>query len=103
MELKAGARLRSATCSTEVIVVRAGNGDVDLRCGGEPMVGFDASPASGSSAPAGGPGGGSVLGKRYVDGDGSLEVLCTKAGTGPLAVGDTPLTVKEAKPLPSSD
>ncbi len=103
MELKAGARLRSATCSTEVIVVRAGDGDVDLRCGGEPMAGLDASPTAGVTTPAGGSGGGSVLGKRYVDADGSVEILCTKAGSGSLSVGDTPLTLKEAKPLPSSD
>ena len=104
MELRAGLRLRSATCSTEVIVVRAdGDDDVDLRCGGEPMVGFEGSPATASTAPAGAPGGGSLLGKRYVDADGTLEILCTKAGSGALSVGDTPLTLKEAKPLPSSD
>lgn len=105
MELKAGTRLRSATCSTEVIVVRAGPGDVDLRCGGTPMVGFDAEPAAGAAAgaAAGEAGAGTVVGKRYVDADGSVEILCTKAGPGPLSVGDRPLTLKEAKPLPSSD
>jgi hypothetical protein len=46
--------------------------------------------------------GGTVLGKRYIDGDGA-EVLVTKAGTGSLSVGTTPLEVKEAKPLPASD
>jgi len=103
MELKAGVRLRSTTCSTEVIVVRAGAGDVDLRCGGEPMVSFDVAPPAGATAPSGGSGGGSLLGKRYVDAGGSLEVLCTKAGSGSLSVGEAPLTLKEAKPLPSSD
>jgi hypothetical protein len=103
MELKAGTRLRSATCSTEVIVVRAGPGDVDLRCGGTPMVGFDAEPVAGAAAPAGDAGPGTVLGKRYVDDGGSVEILCTKAGSGSLSVGDRPLALKEAKPLPSSD
>lgn len=103
MELQAGARLRSATCSTEVIVVRASGSDVDLRCGGEPMVGFDALPAAGVTAPAGGSGAGSLLGKRYADADGAIEILCTKAGAGSLSVGPTPLVLKEAKPLPSSD
>ena len=44
-----------------------------------------------------------VLGKRYVDEDDTLEVLCTKPGAGTLAVGGRPLVLKSAKPLPSSD
>jgi hypothetical protein len=47
--------------------------------------------------------GGTLLGKRYVDTDQTLEVLCTKPGDGSLSVGDEPLQVKEAKPLPASD
>jgi hypothetical protein len=42
------------------------------------------------------------MGKRYVD-DAGAEVLVTKAGQGSLSIGDTPLTIKEAKPLPASD
>ena len=34
---------------------------------------------------------------------GDLELLCTKPGEGSLAAGGAPLTLKEAKPLPSSD
>ena len=45
---------------------------------------------------------GSIMGKRYVD-EGGAEVLVTKAGAGTLAVGDTALRLKEAKPLPASD
>jgi len=37
-ELKAGARLKSAVCTTEVIVVKTPPGNVDVRCGGVPMV-----------------------------------------------------------------
>lgn len=47
--------------------------------------------------------GGSLVGKRYVNEDESLEVLCTKAGDGSLSVGEAELTIKGAKPLPSSD
>jgi hypothetical protein len=45
---------------------------------------------------------GNAMGKRYVDVDGA-EVLVTKAGAGTLAIGDVPLTLKAAKPLPASD
>ena len=38
MQLKAGVRLKSVVCTTEVIVVRVPKEDVDLRCGGQPMV-----------------------------------------------------------------
>jgi hypothetical protein len=34
---------------------------------------------------------------------GDLELLCTKPGHGTLAAGGMALTVKGAKPLPSSD
>jgi len=43
------------------------------------------------------------LGKRYSDESLGLELLCTKAGPGPLAVNGNELTIKDAKPLPSSD
>jgi hypothetical protein len=46
---------------------------------------------------------GTQMGKRYTDGDGSLEVLCTKPGSSSLSIGETLLVLKEAKPLPSSD
>lgn len=100
--LKTGARLRSQVCVTEVIVVRAGSDEVDLRCGGHPMLDLSETPAGGLVAPAGFEGG-TALGKRYVDGTGTVEVLVTKAGAGTLSIGDTPLDLKEAKPLPSSD
>jgi hypothetical protein len=41
MQLRAGQRLKSTACDTEVVVVRAPDGDVDVRCGGEPMVALD--------------------------------------------------------------
>ena len=42
------------------------------------------------------------MGKRYVD-DSGAELLVTKAGAGSLSIGDTPLELKTAKPLPASD
>jgi hypothetical protein len=100
-ELKAGARLKSTTCTTEVIVVKSPGGNVDVRCGGQPMV--PATETVERTAPAPGAAQGTALGKRYVNADESLEILCTKAGEGSLGLGDTLLSLKEAKPLPASD
>jgi hypothetical protein len=101
MDLKPGTRLRSSVCSVEVIVVKTPTEPVDLRCGGYPMV---PTGTTISEAPAQ-PGfeGGSLLGKRYTDGDANIEVLCTKAGPSALSVGEVVMVLKEAKPLPSSD
>jgi hypothetical protein len=101
MDLKPGTRLRSSVCSVEVIVVKTPADPVDLRCGGHPMVPtgttiIEAPPEPGFD-------GGSLLGKRYTDGDATIEVLCTKAGPSSLSVGDVVMVLKEAKPLPSSD
>jgi len=101
MELKAGTRLRSATDTTEVIIVRAPTGDVDVRCGGTPLLPIDAEP-SGEPIQEGF-GEGSLLGKRYADEDLGLEILCTKGGPASLSVGADVLAVKGAKALPASD
>ena len=101
IELRPGDRFRSAVCSTEVVVVKAPSGEVDLRCGGAPVLGADEeAPAGAALSPE--HAGGSLIGKRYTDG-GELEVLCSKAGDGALSVGETDLEIKGAKPLPSSD
>lgn len=102
MQLKAGSRLQSAVCDTQVIVVRAPKDEVDLRCGGHPMV------PQGSAAPGGltldtAHSAGSAMGKRYADEELGLEVLITKAGAGSLSIGDAAMHLKDAKPLPSSD
>jgi len=47
--------------------------------------------------------GGTLLGKRYADEARGLEVLCTKGGTGTLALDGKALTLRAATPLPSSD
>lgn len=100
--MKPGARFRSAVCDAEVIVVKSPGGDVDLRCGGHPVVPLDGDRPVGLIAEPGFDKG-VLLGKRYTDEAGTLELLCTKAGSSSLSVGDVPLEVKDATPLPSSD
>jgi hypothetical protein len=100
--LKAGTRLKSAVCNTEVMVVAAPKDEVDVSCGGAPLL------ALGGEAPAGGEiaegaSEGTQIGKRYINEAGDLEILCTKPGEGSLASGGAILTIKGAKPLPSSD
>lgn len=100
MQLRPGIKLNSAVSGAQVIVIRAPGGDVDIRCGGRPMV-ADGAP----QAVADGSNDGKALtiGKRYSDRTGALEVLCTKPGAGELSVGEQPLVVKAVKPLPASD
>jgi hypothetical protein len=99
--VKNGTRLQSQVCDTQVIVVKATDSLDDLRCGGAPMVSFGGENTDGVRLhPT--LSDGSVMGKRYVD-DTGAEVLVTKAGNGTLSVGDVPLVLKEAKPLPASD
>ena len=97
--IKNGTRLASQVCDTQVIVVKSADSLDDLRCGGVPMTEIGAE-RSGELNPAFADG--TVMGKRYVD-DAGAEVLVTKAGAGSLSVGETPLNLKEAKPLPASD
>lgn len=101
MQLKAGAKLKSAVCDTQIIVVKSPSADIDIRCGGSPVVASsdDVSPVAVDPAHASG----TLVGKRYADDDLGLEVLCTKAGAGSLSIGDEPLLVKGTKALPSSD
>ncbi len=99
--LKAGSRLKSAVCGTQVMVIAAPAGDLELTCGGAAMVEATASAAGGSIDPE--HKNGTQIGKRYVNEDATLELLCTKPGEGSLAVAGTPLKLKEAKALPSSD
>ena len=101
-QLKAGARLKSAVCATEVIVIAAPAGGADVQCGGQAMLGAGEQAPEGATLDAGASNG-TTLGKRYISPAGDLELLCTKPGKGSLTVAGTPLVLKEAKPLPSSD
>jgi hypothetical protein len=100
--LKAGARLKSAVCDTQIMVLRVPPSALDLRCGGAPMVALQETPSAGLALDAAfaDP---TLTGKRYVDAAESMEFLCTKGGAGALSIGETRLGVKQAKALPSSD
>lgn len=100
LDVKPGARFESTVCDTQVAVVKTGESTLDLRCGGAPMAEIGTEK---SGEPAADHAEGTQMGKRYVDPDETVEVLCTKPGAGSLSIGDTPLTLKDAKPLPSSD
>ena len=101
-KLKAGSRLKSVVCDSEVMVVMAPEGDVEVTCGGAPMVELGAEASAGATL-SDDAAEGSQIGKRYTNEAGDLELLCTKPGKGSLGVGGTPLAIKGAKPLPSSD
>jgi hypothetical protein len=83
-------------------VIQAPADDVDVRCGGAPLIDLGASGEPGAT-PSADAADGTQLGKRYVSAAGDLELLCTKPGAGTLGLGATPLVIKGAKPLPSSD
>lgn len=102
MELKAGTKLKSAVCSLEAIVIRAPNAEGALSCGGAPMTAAGGTPVDAAQLTEAEPGH-ALVGKRYVDEDTSLEILCTKGGKGVLAFDGRDLTLKAAKPLPASD
>jgi hypothetical protein len=96
--MKPGIRLKSAVCDTEVMVIRAA--EVTVECGGSPMA--EQAPATRAAInPAFAEG--TRIGKRYVDAEGKLELLCVKPGKGSLSVAGVALVTKDAKPLPSSD
>ena len=99
--VKNGTRLQSQVDDTQVIVVKTADSLDDLRCGGTVMIPLDGEAATGFDLD---PkfADGTAMGKRYVDAGGA-EVLVTKAGKGTLTIGDEPLNLKEAKPLPASD
>jgi hypothetical protein len=99
VSLKAGTRLFAQNSSCEVVVVRSAPAVDAVFCAGLEML--PAAPgAPGGQAPDGP---GVELGKRYVDDAEQVEILCTKAGTGPLALAGRALSLKAPKPLPSSD
>ncbi|MFJ2667634.1 hypothetical protein ACIO14_25150 [Nocardia fluminea] len=99
LQLHPGEQLASTVCGTKVVVVRApADRAPALACGGVDMV-----PAA--EAPVVSPGGSAVtlIGKRYVNADESVELLCTAPGSGQLTCDGEPMTIKAAKALPASD
>ena len=101
-EMKPGTRLKSVVCSGEAMVVKAPEGDLVLTCGGVPMstepeVTVDASQANEEHMYD------CLIGKRYVNEEETIELLCVKAGEGSFGVDGNMLMGKETKKLPSSD
>lgn len=103
MRARAGDSLISTVDETAIVVIRAPDRELDIRCEGTPMI--DAKGPKPEQRQAGDLArrAGTQLGKRYVNAVGDLELLVTKAGMGPLADGDEVLQMKAAKPLPASD
>lgn len=99
MQLKAGTKLHSAVCDTDVMVIK-GSGDVALTCGGAEMVTVRTSDVGQIDLAFAA---GSAMGKRYQNADGTVELLCIKPGKGTLAIAGQPLDTKAVKALPSSD
>jgi hypothetical protein len=99
--IKVGARLKSNVCDTEVMVIACADTGVAITCGGAPVLDATTSKTGGAPDPA--HAAGTLLGKRYVNAAGKIELLCVKAGKGSLAVNGEALVLKDAKPLPSSD
>jgi hypothetical protein len=100
MELRPGQKLQSAVSEAQVVVVKAPSAAVEVSCGGVPMVGEG---EEGSGELDASLGDGPAMGKRYADDEVGIELLCTRAGEGALAVDGKVLLLKGAKPLPSSD
>ncbi len=98
--LSTGQRLKSGVCTTEIMVISAPQEDVSLTCGGAPMTdngenqNAEVDPQFAE---------GTTIGKRYVNVDGKLEVLCVKPGEGSLAVNGDALKLKDSKKLPKTD
>jgi len=102
MILKPGARLISAVCTAELMTVKSPKTEVDVTIGGVSTV-ASAAARDGSVAVVAGHDGGTLMGKRYVDEADTIELLCTKAGSGAVAVNGEVRQLKEAKALTASD
>lgn len=97
--LKAGARLKSAVCDAEIMIIKIAESD-EVTCGGQAML-ADAPETKQDGDPD--QMHGCLIGKRYVNGADSAEVLCVKSGDGSLYVNGEELMTKDTKKLPSSD
>ncbi len=101
MQLKTGARLGSSVCDAEVMVITAPETESSLTCGGSAMV--EAGTAAEKGTIDSDHANGVQIGKRYVDADGTLEVLGIKPGEGSLALDGEQLLLKDSKKLPKTD
>ena len=101
VKFRAGQQLVSGVDSTAVIVIKAPAAECTVTCGGvamatagQPVTHAEPDPALME---------GTRIGKRYVDDADTIQLLCTKAGQGTLALDGNPLRIQAAKPLPASD
>ncbi len=101
MQLKSGVRLKSTVCDGEVMVITAPEGITTLTCGGAAMA--DAANDVNKGEIDSDHADGVLIGKRYTNEKGDLELLCIKPGEGSLAAEGKPLVMKSAKKLPKSD
>jgi hypothetical protein len=95
-----GLKLHSAVCDTQIMVLRVPGEELDIACGGTTMESADVADKGEPSADLSG---GTLVGKRYVDEEETMEFLCTRGGAGTISVNGVALDVKQAKQLPSSD
>jgi hypothetical protein len=99
--LKPGMRLRAASSTAEVIVVRLPSDPtaaIDVLIDDAPLT--DEQPDAATPTQEGPA---IELGKRYVDDATGIELLCARAGTGTLSCNGHVMVLRSAKPLPSSD
>jgi hypothetical protein len=82
----------------QLIVTKGGPGT--LSDGDTPLLLKDSGSFPDGTAPGKNP---VQLGKRYKSADGAVEVLINKPGTCDLFYDGTPMELKDAKPVPSSD
>jgi hypothetical protein len=101
IQIKAGAKLRSAVCDTQIMTLRVPPRPLEIAIGGAPALLGDEAASGATIDPA--LSGGTLTGKRYVDEGETMEFLCTKGGAGTISVDGAPLQVKVPKALPSSD
>lgn len=97
---KAGTKLNSAVCDTQIMILRVPGDDMEISCGGTPM---QSDEVTDKGAVDGAFAGGTLPGKRYVDDAETMEFLCTRGGEGTISVNGIALDIKQAKRLPSSD
>jgi hypothetical protein len=102
MKLRAGQKLQSAISDVQVVVVRAPAAEVEVGCGGTPVV-AEGQASDGTAQIDAADTDGPQLGKRYADEELGIELLCVRGGAGALTVNGRTLAVKNAKPLPASD
>jgi hypothetical protein len=96
---KPGIKLSSRVCKTQIMILRIPAVEMEIFCGGLPMVIGD--PAEFEELQ--GENNGTLVGKRYTDETETMEFLCTRGREGTIAVSGHKIDIKSAKKLPSSD